>query len=174
MPQYIERHALYGGLGRALADGWEAFDRGELADAERLGQQAYEIARDRCAAFRRADACARSAKLPAIGWSATASAMSKAHRPRWSAVERFTPRTKTAIRDNFTAQMPSKETYLKAMGKGLVELYARQQHSRQRVSCSSTTFCSACWMPTKAHLEDAEFWREAALKTLGEHGPSIH
>src|SRR5690606_37063694 len=30
---YIERHALYGGLGRALADGWENFDRGRLQDA---------------------------------------------------------------------------------------------------------------------------------------------
>lgn len=42
---YVERHAIYGGLGRALADGWEAFDRGRLPDAERLGHQAAEIAR---------------------------------------------------------------------------------------------------------------------------------
>src|SRR5690606_36308395 len=43
---YIERHALYGGLGRALADGWEAYDRGRLGDAERLGAQAMEISRN--------------------------------------------------------------------------------------------------------------------------------
>src|SRR5690606_30029192 len=38
---YVERHALYGGLGRALADGWESFDRGRLGEAEQLGQRAY-------------------------------------------------------------------------------------------------------------------------------------
>ena len=32
---YIERHAIPGGLGRALADGWAAYDRGRLGDAER-------------------------------------------------------------------------------------------------------------------------------------------
>ena len=42
---YVERHALSGGLGRVLADGWSAFDRGNLADAERLSQQADQIAK---------------------------------------------------------------------------------------------------------------------------------
>ena len=43
---YVERHALSGGLGRALADGWDALDKGKLTDAERLGSQAKEIARN--------------------------------------------------------------------------------------------------------------------------------
>ncbi|MCA9914246.1 MAG: hypothetical protein KC496_12905, partial [Anaerolineae bacterium] len=47
--RHIERHALPGGLGRALAEGWEAFDRGRLQDSERLGQQALEISRSQSA-----------------------------------------------------------------------------------------------------------------------------
>ena len=44
--EYVERHSVPGHLGRTLADGWSAFDNGQLPDAERIGEQAIESARD--------------------------------------------------------------------------------------------------------------------------------
>ena len=122
--QYVERHALFGGLGRALADGWEAFDRGRLGDAERLGQQAYEIARDDAQRF----AAGRLREISKIArdWAERNGVGNlKGTQASLFAAEQLYTEDERAIRDNFSAQMPTKETYLKAMGKGLIELYGR-------------------------------------------------
>ncbi len=167
--QYVERHALYGGLGRALADGWEAFDRGRLVDAERLGQQAIEIARSdpqRYAATR-----LRSLSDLARGWiERTGINNFKGTQAALEAVERLYAADEAATRDNFAAQMPSKDTYLKAMGKGLVELFSRSSSASVRI-----LFFNYILLGTldahEGNLEDASFWRDAATRTLGDLGP---
>src|SRR5690606_5587142 len=72
-----------------------------------------------------------------------------------------------ATRNSFSSQMPSKETYLKAMNKGLVELFSRNSTAAVRV-----LFFNYLLLGTlDAHegaLDDAAFWREAALRTLGD------
>ncbi len=165
---YVERHALYGGLGRALADGWEAFDRGRLADAERLGGQALEIARSDSQRF--AAERLQSLAAAARAWLERGGVASvKASQSALAAVEALYTADETQVRHHFAAQMPSKETYLRAMGKGLVELYARGSTAAPRL-----LFFHYILLGTlDAHegaLDDANFWQEAALRTLGELG----
>jgi hypothetical protein len=164
--RYIERHAVHGGLGRALADGWEAFDRGRLADAERLGQQAVEISRNEIERFtaRRLlmlagtmrDWVERNGAIDQIRTQAALESVDEAFAPE-----------EATIAENFAAQMPSKDTYLRAMNKGLVELYARSSTAALRLFF----FRSVLLGTLEAHdanLDDAEFWQEVAARVLPE------
>jgi hypothetical protein len=164
--QYVERHALYGGLGRALADGWEAFDRGRLADAERLGQQAVEIARTDSQRF--AAERLRQISVMARAWI-DRNVVNNFRSTQAGLVELeklYTP-DELAIRDNFASQMPSKDTYLKAMGKGLVELYSRNSTAAPRILFINFIFNGAL-DAHEGRLDDAAFWREAGDRVLGE------
>jgi serine/threonine protein kinase len=165
---YVERHSLFGGLGRALADGWEAFDRGRLADAERLGQHALEIARnetERAVAQRLFSLCGL-----ARDWSERESITSRARTQ--TALEAvttlFTPQ-ELAIRKNFTSQMPSRETYLRAMQKGLIENLSKESAPALRILFFNNIL-QASLEAHDANLNDARFWREVAVKLLGDYG----
>ncbi len=165
---YVERHAIYGALGRALADGWEAFDRGRLTDAERLGQQAFESARSEPERF-----AARRLKILAQAtreW-VDRNGINSSSRTQTTlmAVEDLFTVEEKRIHDDFATQMPSLETYLRAMGKGLVELYTRQSTAASRILFVKYVLSGAL----DAHdgnLDDAEFWHQAAIKALGEYG----
>lgn len=166
--RYIERHSVPGGLGRALADGWEAFDRGSLPDAQRLGQQAFEIARseDENYAAERMGRVAHYARE----W-VERNGISDVQRTKQilSAVEELFTEEERAILDNFTNQMPGIDTYLKAMGRGLVDVYSRSSTAALRI----LAFYYVLLGTLDAHesrLEDAEFWREAATRAMGEFG----
>ncbi|HRL11840.1 MAG TPA: hypothetical protein PKX07_08170, partial [Aggregatilineales bacterium] len=167
--RYVERHALYGGLGRALADGWQAYDRSRLADAERLGQQANEIARNEDERF----AAHRLRELTRIArdWVERNAAISEARTlAAIKAIEALYTEEEKQIRRGFDAQMPSHDTYLKAMGKGIVELYARSSTAGTRI----LAFNYALYGMLDAHaeqLDNVPFWREAALRCMGEEGP---
>jgi hypothetical protein len=166
---YIERHALYGGLGRALADGWDAYDRGRLGDAERLGSQAMEIARNDAERFaaRRLRELAEATR----GW-VERNGVSDAKRTQatLTQVELLYTSEENNTRNSFSAQMPTKETYLKAMGKGLVELYNRSSTAAIRLLFFNYLLLATLDAHDDA-LEDAAFWREAAMRTLPEIGP---
>jgi hypothetical protein len=173
--QYVERHSLYGALGRALADGWEHFDRGRLSDAERLGIQAYEAARsdaERFAAQRLRDLAQISREWVERGGVSDESRT----KATLTSVELLYLADEIGARDNFNAQMPSKETYLRAMGKGLVEVFGRDSTASVRILFVNYVLLGAL----DAHddtLDDAEFWQDAALRTLGESAtrhPMIH
>lgn len=166
---YVERFALYGALGRALADGWENFDKGRVQDAERLGIQAFEAARSEAeqTAARRLRELAELTR----GWL---------ERGGIGSVERtkgalqtveglFTPEQRQA-RLQFNRQMPSQETYLRAMGKGLVEQFGRSSSAAVRVLFMHFLL-QAAQDAAEDQLEDAEFWREAGQRTLGDAGP---
>ncbi|MBL8131786.1 MAG: hypothetical protein JNL42_08000 [Anaerolineae bacterium] len=161
---YIERHALFGGLGRALADGWEQFDRGRLANAEQLGGQALEISRtdvDR-------DAARRLRDLTSImrEWVERGGVADKVRtQATLMQVEMLYTAEEIAARDAFTAQMPGKDTYLKAMHKGLVEPLARRGTAGARIFFANLALMGAL----DAHdddLDDADFWRQAAAAIL--------
>ncbi len=172
---YVERHALYGVLGRALADGWEHFDRGRLGDAERLGKQAYEIARsdrERFAARRLRDFAEivrdwveRNGVTDAARTQTVLSKIELLYQP-----------DEIAARDNFAGQMPSKDTFLKAMNKGLTDQFARESTAALRILFLNYVLLGVL----DAHddkLDDALFWRDAAVKTLGDLGakhPTTH
>lgn len=165
---YIERHALYGALGRALADGWESFDRSRLAESERLAKQAYDAARDdseREAARRLRDLAEVMREWVERGVGNDA----KRTQATLATVELMFSADEIGARDAFSAQMPSKETYLKAMNKGLVDNYHRQSTAPARILFANYVL----WGALEAHenrLEDARFWRDAAARALGDFG----
>ena len=173
--QYVERHSLYGALGRALADGWEHFDRGRLSDAERLGIQAYEAARSDSERF--AGQRLRDLAQIAREWVERGGVSDESRtKATLTSVELLYLADEIGARDNFNAQMPSKETYLRAMGKGLVEVFGRSSTASVRILFVNYVLLGAL----DAHddtLDDAEFWQDAALRTLGETAtrhPMVH
>ncbi len=166
--QYPERHSVPGGLGRALADGWQAFDNSRLSDAERLGQQAYETARsesERFAARRLQDVSRLMHE-----WVERGGVMSQSRtKAVLDAIEQLlTPDEKTTL-DNFNTQMPSIETYLKAMSRGLVTVFARRSTAGLRLLMIHYLMQSSL-DASSGLLEDSTFWREAGLKTMPEIG----
>ncbi|HLV36971.1 MAG TPA: hypothetical protein VKY59_17740, partial [Spirillospora sp.] len=165
--QYVERHALYGGLGRALADGWAAFDKGRLADAEQLGQRAYEIAQNDPQRFA-ADRLRRLAEATRAWIERNGVSDARTTKAVLVAIERLYTVDENEIRENFTRQMPSKDTYLKAMGKGLVDLYGQRSTAAVRILFMNYVLLGVLDAHEQA-LEDAEFWRETALRTLEPH-----
>jgi len=165
---YIERHALFGGLGRALADGWDQFDRGKLVNAEQLATQAYDIAR----ADGERDAARRLRTLSEITreWVERGGiADSVRTQAALMQVELLYTPDEISTRDSFAAQMPGKETFLKAMGKGLVELFTRQSTAALRILFVNYALLGALDAHDD-HLEDADFWQAAAVNTLVNAG----
>jgi hypothetical protein len=162
---YIERHSLYGVMGRALADGWEAFDRGRLGDALQLGEQALNIARDdveRFPARRLRDLADTTRNWIERGGVNDAERTDDA----LTKIELLYTADENTTRNNFAEQMPTKETYLKAMGRALVEKYARSSTASVRLLFVNFILNGAL----DAHdgsLEDGEFWRDAAIRALG-------
>ncbi len=161
---YVERHALPGGLGRALADGWAAYDRGRLAESERLGQQAFEIGRNETArvAARRLQDISRLTRDWVERNGVTSATRSRAS---LEATESLFSDQENQLRFDFEAQMPSIETYLKAMSRGLVATFAETTTAGLR----TLYFFYVLQGTLDVHdnlLTDGEFWREAAVKTL--------
>lgn len=165
---YIERHSLFGGLGRALADGWEAFDRGRLAEAERLGQHALEIARSE---VERAVA-QRLFTLAGIArdWVERDGYQNRARtQAALDNVAALFTSTELTIRRNFTSQMPTRETYLRAMQKGLIENLGKISAPALRILFMNNLL-QATLDAHDANISDARFWRDVAVRLLGDYG----
>lgn len=165
---YIERHALHGALGRALADGWENFDRGRLSEAERLGLQAAESAQteaEQQAAHRLKTLASLAREWMERGGALDAERTTAA----LTAVEALYTRDEITARDSFAAQMPGRETYLKAMSKSLVENLARISTASVRLLYTQSVLNAALAAQVE-NDEDWRFWRDSAVKTMGEAG----
>ena len=166
---YVERHAIYGGLGRALADGWEAFDRGRLPDAERLGQQAMEIARTES----ERSACHRLVELAGTvrDWIERNGIIDRTRtQAAHNVVESLYTSGQKSQRDHFAAQMPSRETYLRAMHRGLVEVLGGSSTAAVRLFYTDSVLRGALHAHA-GELGEAAFWREVSARALGDHGP---
>lgn len=165
---YVQRHALFGGLGRALADGYEAFDRGRLGEAEQLGQRALEIANDETGR----EAARRLQMLAAIAreWIERGGVADKARtQTALDATEALYTDAELHERERFAMQMPTRETYLKAMGKGLIDAYRRHSTPALQLFFFNAVLLGGI----EAHaenLDDADFWHEVAARTLGDYG----
>ncbi|MEM6282159.1 MAG: hypothetical protein AAF787_08205 [Chloroflexota bacterium] len=167
---YIERHALSGGLGRALADGWAAFDRGNLADAERLALHAEQIAKSEIHNF--VVSRFKDTVVTLRTWIDRNGALSIERTEQvLETVNDLYTDEENIVRERFNKQMPTRETYLKAMGKGLVETYALHSSAALRILFVDYVLQGVI----DAHdgvFEDVEFWEAAAVRTLEPHGTS--
>ena len=164
--EYVERHSVPGHLGRTLADGWSAFDNGQLADAERLGQQAVEIARD----DNEGAIAERLWRLSHVlrEW-VERNGVESDSRTQQSLldIEKLLTKAEDAAISNFASQMPSTETYLKAMGQGLVQAFGNSSTAALRILFAQYILSGVL----DAHdglIDDARFWRAAALRALPE------
>jgi hypothetical protein len=165
---YVERHALFGALGRALADGWEHFDRGRLADAERLGLQALEAAQTDLA--RRAARRLRDLAQISREWVERGGILDhRRTQTTLNTVEMLYTAEETTLRDSFAKQMPSKETYLKAMSKGLVEGLSKMGTAPVRLYFFTAVLYGALDAQEDS-MDDALFWRDVAVKVLPDNG----
>jgi hypothetical protein len=165
---HVERHALYGALGRALADGWEHFDRGRLAEAERLGAQAMESARtdmQRFASRRLHDLAQISREWLERGGANDA----KRTEAALTLLEQLYTAEEIGTRNHFNAQMPSKDTYLRAMSKGLVETLGRDTSAGPRILFVNQVLLGVLDALDES-LDDARFWRDAAARVLPDTG----
>ncbi len=162
--QYVEKHSVPGLLGRTLADGWEAFDRGQLADAERLGQQALEISRNET----ERSASERLWRLARLlrEWTERNGVYSESRTQNTlTDVENLFSEDEQTTVEGFGAQMPSNETYLKAMTQGLVRVFDSSSSAALRILFSQYVLAGVL----DAHdgrMEDADFWRTASARVL--------
>ena len=163
---YVERHSAPGHLGRTLADGWAAFDQGQLADSQRLGQQALEIARSENEQF----IAERLWKLSRVlrDWVERNGVESEQRTSKalLEIEDLFTDGENRAI-NRFATQMPSTETYLKAMGQGLVQGFASSNTAALRILFVQYILCGVLDAHDGA-MDDARFWRAAAWRALSE------
>ena len=163
---YVERHSVPGHLGRTLADGWAAFDQGQLADAQRLGQQALEIARSEREQF----IAERLWKLSRVlrDWVERNGVESEERTSKalLDIEDLFADGENRAI-NGFATQMPSTETYLKAMGQGLVQGFANSNTAALRILFAQYILSGVLDAHDGA-IDDARFWQEAARRTLAE------
>ncbi len=166
---YVQRHALFGGLGRALADGYEAFDRGKLTDAEQLGGRALEIATNE----HERDAAQRLADLSRLSreWVERRGIEDRVRsQAALNQIEALYSDEELREREKFAMQMPTRETYLKAMNKGLVSVYQKHSTPALRIYFINVILLGAL----EAHeqnLDDARFWQDAATRALEDYGP---
>ncbi len=161
---YVERHALPGHLGRTLADGWSAFDKSQLADAQRLGQQGLEIARSDSEQV----IAERLMKLSRAlrDWLERNGIESEARtEAALTEIELLFSKAEAQAVEQFENQMPSTETYLKAMGQGLVHTFAASNTAALRILFSQYTL-NGVLAAHEAALDDARFWQAAAERCL--------
>jgi serine/threonine protein kinase len=162
--QYVERHSVPGLLGRTIADGWESFDRGQLANAERLGQQAIEISRNE----NERNTSERLWRLSRIlrEWTERNGVYSESRTQNTLAdIENlFTDDEQTTV-EAFGAQMPSNDTYLKAMGQGIVKVFESTSSAALRILFAQYVLLGV--LDThEGRFADAEFWRTASTRVL--------
>ncbi|MGB1287218.1 MAG: hypothetical protein ACPG7F_11835, partial [Aggregatilineales bacterium] len=162
--QHIERHSVPAEVGAALADGWLAFDRGNLLEAEQLGQQAMDTASTENEQF----AGSRLRHLSQLTrlWIERRGIFDAERSQEQLDDLRglFTDEEHTLL-DDFTEQMPNAEVYLRVMSKGVVDVYERHSSAALRILFMQYVIASGLDM-REERIDDARFWRDAALKTM--------
>jgi len=162
--QYVEKHSVPGLLGRTLADGWQAFDRGQLADAERLGQQALEISRNET----ERGVTERLWRLSRLlrEWTERNGIYSESRTQNTlTDIDNLFDEEEQTTVEAFAAQMPSNETYLKAMGQGLVRVFDNSSSAALRILFTQYVLAGVL-DAHEGRLEDAQFWRTASARVL--------
>ena len=161
---YLQRHALHEAWGRALGDGWLAYDRGDLAAAESSAAEALSLARDDS----EMTAARRLATLLSLAQDLlTDSAGQDAsfdHQLLQQLAAQFQPNEQDLL-EEFEQQIPQRSTYLRAMRVGIVEPLAEISPAAARLLHLRCLLHGILAM----HENDAtaaEDWRQAAGQCL--------
>ncbi len=152
-------------LGRALSDGWDAWDRGRGGEAQTCADKALSVA----ATESEKRAAARLLDLSGALATWLSEGPSNAQR-----IEQIQQRVtalllpeEEAIRRKFTEQMPNMQIYLKAMIKGVVEPMREASSAAVRALFFDYVLRGILALH-REDTDEANFWREAASKTLAQ------
>ncbi|MBX3084292.1 MAG: hypothetical protein KF716_21835 [Anaerolineae bacterium] len=151
-------------LGRTLAEGWDAWDKGRGGEAQAAGERALSAA------------ATEGEKLAAQRLIDLGEALSSWLASDGSASPERTDRTQKRVaglllpdeeqqRRKFNEQMPSMQTYLKAMVKGVVEPMRDASSAALRALFFDYALRGILALKTEA-FEEADFWRECASRAL--------
>ncbi len=161
---FVQRHALNAPFGRAMADGWTAWDRGSGIEAERYGKQALEEITNELEAAA-ANRLIRLGKL-LRGWF---EGHGEGNPGLTQEIDSSLLALLTEEEDHywrtFTEQMPSAPAYLNAMGAGLIQHYEETSTAAQRVLFFHYVLRGVLEM-YEGNVEDADFWQAAAKQSL--------
>ena len=117
---YLQRHAMNEAWGSAMADGWLAYDRGNLKEAAIQAEAAHELAGNE----EEMATTERLSELLSIVHELQTDAVRKEFTHAYQILKRinaqFLPEEKELL-DEFEDQIPQLSTYLRAMTVGIVE-----------------------------------------------------
>ncbi|MFN8420399.1 MAG: hypothetical protein U0528_14335 [Anaerolineae bacterium] len=129
-------------LGRALADGWDAWDKGRGGEAQAAGERALSAAStdgEKAAARRLIDlGDALSSWLAGDG----AASMERTEQTA-TRVSKLLTADEEQICRRFNEQMPTMQTYLKAMSRGILLSQCATLAPPPSARCSSIMCCAA-------------------------------
>lgn len=152
-------------FGKAVSDGWEAWDRGRSGDGLMAGKRAVDLAVTEAEklAARRLIGLSEALEAWLDNDGAASAPVTEAASRRVSAL--YLPDEET-IRQRFASQMPSMQTYLRAMLKGIVEPLRDSSAAAIRVLFLDYVLRGIAALH-KEDFEEANTWKEAAAKALG-------
>ena len=162
--RFVQRHALNPAFGRAMADGWMAWDRGSGIEAERLGKQALEVINSDAEA-EAADRLIRLGKLLRSWKEGNGEGDPELSAQVDSALLAMLTPEEDRHWQQFTERMQSPAAYLEAMEADLVAHFEETSTPAQRILFFHFVLRGVLEMYDE-HPEDAEFWRQAASKAL--------
>ncbi|NOG48380.1 MAG: hypothetical protein HND48_02220 [Chloroflexi bacterium] len=142
-----------------------------MVDAERLGEDALQIAhdeRERAAASKLHSLSKLAREWVERGGAASASRSKQALD---LLVNEYEP-DQAKLKQDFDAQMPSREAYLKSMSRGLVEIFARHSTASTRV-LAFDYLLNATIQAHEGQFASYEFYREAAMRASGKPARAI-
>jgi hypothetical protein len=160
---HVESLSLNAALGRAVAEGWEAWDRGKVGEAKAAGEKALKSAvteGEKRAAKRVIDL----SEVLNVWLLDGVTDAARTDQVEDQVVGLFLPEEET-IRRKFSAQMPNPQIYLKAMSKGIVEPLSDSSAAAPRILFLHYVLRGMLAL-SQEQPEEAAFWREAATKTL--------
>ena len=159
-PGYIEKHSPNLELGQQLATGWKAFDESDLAQSESAGEKALSLATTEVESqvAHRLHTLAKHARIWIEQEGYQNRAITKA---ALTYVEQLLTEEERNILQEFNQQMPSLETYLRAMKKGVVDIFATHGTAALHILYTRYILLGAV-DALEGRIPDGEFWYQAA------------
>ncbi|MEP7284499.1 MAG: hypothetical protein ABI947_01870 [Chloroflexota bacterium] len=161
----VEHLSPNAAFGTALQEGWEQWDRGRGAEAQAAGERALKLAASEAERQAAQRLIALSDALNT--WLANDGPLNPKRSEQTAAQVNalFSPQEE-AIRRTFSKQMPDAPIYLRAMARGIVAPLREASAAAVR-GLFFDYVLRGMLVLQQDNAEAAEFWREAALRTLG-------
>jgi len=160
----VEQYSPNTVVGKALSEGWDAWDRGRGADAIFAAKRAADAAQTPAEALaaRRLMSLSESLDKWLEREGPTSIAQTEAAERR---VLGLLQPEEESLRVKFASQMPNMQIYLKAMAKGVVEPMREASAAAVRILFFSYVMRGVVAVQ-KENFDDSNIWKEAANKTL--------